>query len=159
MQYEWINNVIEMSNGHMTFIFHDMFDEKIEPNTLPKNLTSLTFGHNFNQKIDSEMLPANLKNINFKWLYLDKYEPFEYHIEMINNIPSYYHVELFLKYNILGNHGLKWPIHVVNYEENKWPSEIYEIQNKYIHPIYDSIIVLINKESYQPYSSVKSALK
>ena len=95
------------------------------------------------------MLPANLKNINFIWL----------HFEMVNNIPSYYHVEIFLKYYILGTDGLKWPIHIVDYEENQWSPKIYEIQNKYNHKKYGSITVLINKETYQPYSSAKSALK
>ena len=105
------------------------------------------------------MLPANLKNINFNWLYLDEYEPIEDYIEIVNNIPSYYHIEIFLKYNIFCNDGLKWPIRVVDYKEHQWSLKIYEIQDKYMHPIYGSITVLINKKTYQPYSFAKSALK
>ena len=78
---------------------------------------------------------------------------------MINTIPSYYHVEILLIKNIFDNIGLKWPIHVVGYIENEWSPDIYEIQNKYFHPIHGSITILINKETYQPYYSVKFALK
>ena len=78
---------------------------------------------------------------------------------MINNIPSYYHVEIFLHNNMFNLSGPKWPIHVLYYSENEWPSDIYEIQNKYTHPSYGSIVKLINKKTYQPYSSTKSALK
>ena len=78
---------------------------------------------------------------------------------MVNNIPNYYDLEIFLKYNILSNDGPKWPIHVVNYKERKWSPEIYEIQDKYTHPIHGSIAILINKKTYQPYSFAKSALK
>ena len=78
---------------------------------------------------------------------------------MVNNIPSYYYVKIFLRNNIFDNTGPKWPIHVVHYIENKWSSEIYEIQDKYTHPIRGSIVVLINKKIYQPYSSAKSVLK
>ena len=35
---------------------------------------------------------------------------------------------------------------------------IYEVINNYTHSIYGDITVLINKKSYQPYSSDKSAL-
>ena len=82
---------------------------------------------------------------------------------MVNNIPNYYQVKILLEENIFGSDGLKWPIHVVNYkeQEQEWSPIIYEIQNKYKHkhPIYASITVLINKETYQSYSSAKSALK
>ena len=105
------------------------------------------------------MLPINLKNIKFNWTYLHKDDPINDYIEMLNNIPNYYYVEILLKRDIFGVDGHKWPIHVVNYKENKWPSNIYEIQDKYIHSIHGSITVLINKETYQPYSFVKSAIK
>ena len=78
---------------------------------------------------------------------------------MINNIPSYYYVEIFLTQNIFGIVGPKWPIHVVRYKENEWSPKIYEIQDKYKHPIHGSITVLINNKTYQPYSLTKSALK
>ena len=78
---------------------------------------------------------------------------------MVNNIPNYYHVEIFLENDIFDNNGLKWPIHVYDYIENMWSSDIYEIQYEYTHPTYGYITVLINKETYQPYSSAKSALK
>ena len=55
---------------------------------------TLTFGYCFDQIIDSEMLPPNLKNINFDWLYSAKYVHTKDDIEMINNIPSYYHIVL-----------------------------------------------------------------
>ena len=78
---------------------------------------------------------------------------------MVNNIPNYYHVKIFLRENIFDIGGPKWPIYVVKYIENNWPLEIYEIQDKYNHSIYGPITILINKETYQPYSSAKSALK
>ena len=43
----------------------------------------------------------------------------EHHIEMINNIPSYYRVEIFLKRCIFNIDKSKWPIHVVDYKKNK----------------------------------------
>ena len=81
---------------------------------------------------------------------------------MVNNIPSYYHVKILLKKNIIGVIGIngpKWPIHVINYSEHKWSPDTYEIQDKYKDPIHGPITVLINKETYQPYSSAKSVLK
>ena len=77
---------------------------------------------------------------------------------MVNKISNYYHVGILLKKNIFSINEVKWSIHVVKYKENEWSSEIYEIQGKYIHPIYGSVTVLINKNTYQPYSSAKSAL-
>ena len=142
-----------------TLKFGNYFNQKIEPNTLPGNLINLTFGHDFNQGIDPNMLPKNLKNIIFNWIYFEKFDSIKHHIDMVNNIPNYYHVIIFLENNIFDNNGLKWPFHVFNYRENKWSSNIYEIQGKYKHPKYGPITVLINKETYQPYSSVKSALK
>ena len=163
MQYEWLNNVAKMSSDYTIIHFHDIFNQKIEPNTLPEKLTTLTFGWHFDQKIDSEMLPSNLKKINFIWIFMHRYDSAEigYRIEMVNNILNYYHVMLLLKRNIFGtdDDGPKWPIHVVGYRENKWSPNIYEIQDKYIHPIYGSITVIINKNTFQPYSSNKSALK
>ena len=78
---------------------------------------------------------------------------------MINNIPSYYDVKIFLEDNILGKYGPKWPIHVFHYDETKWSPDIYEIQDKYKHPIYSPMTILINKKTYEPYSHNKSALK
>ena len=203
MQYEWINSVANMSYDYVIIHFHDIFNQKIkpntlpenlttlifgwqfnqkiEPNTLPENLTSLTFGRNFdqkinpntlpenlttlifgwkfNQKIEPNSLPGSLKNIIFNWIYLDKSTPIKHYIEMVNNIPNYYHVEIILENDIFGNNGFKWPIHVFVYRENKWSLDIYEIQYKYKHPKYGPITVLINKKTYQPYSSAKSAIK
>ena len=68
----------------------------------------------------------------------------KYFFEMVNNIPSYYCVILLVCNNI-GINGLKWPIHVVNYREHEWSLDIYEIQEKYTHPVYGFITVLINK--------------
>ena len=181
MQYEWINNVANMSSDYAIIFFHDIFNEniepntlpdnltalefgyyfnqKIEPNSLPKNLTTVTFDHDFNQKIDLEMLSSSLKNINFNWMCLKKNESIKHYIEMVNNIPNYYHVEIFLTNNIFSIGGPKWPIHAIKYRENEWPLDIYEIQNTYKHSVHGIITILINKETYQPYSSIKSALK
>ena len=63
---------------------------------------------------------------------------------MVNNIPSYYHVKIFIvsaDKNIINIKGPKWPIHVINYIENKWISKIYEIQDKYMHPIHGFVTV------------------
>ena len=142
----------------ITLTFGNGFNQKIEPNTLPENLITLNFGWKFNQKIDSEILPSNLKNINFDWIcfYPDL---IKHNIKMINNIPNYYHFRILLESNIFDIDEPKWPIHVVRYRIRDWPSDIYEIQDKYRHPIHGPITVLINKKSYQPYSSAKSALK
>ena len=105
------------------------------------------------------MLPYNLKNIDFNWIRLNKSNLIKDYIEMVNNIPSHHHVVILLKKDIFGIDGFKWPIHVIDYRENDWSPEIYEIQDKYIHPIHGSITVLINKETYQPYSSAKSAFR
>ena len=64
---------------------------------------------------------------------------------MVNNIPRYYNVKIFLKSDKFSNNGPKWPIHASNYRENKWSSKIYEIQDTYVHPIHGSITILINK--------------
>ena len=113
------------------------------------------------------MLPPNLQNINFDWIVNNKYHLNKSRNEMVNNIPNYYHVEIFLSTNILSiccgkvtiKYGPKWPIHVVDYKETKWSSEIYEIQDKYYHPNHGYTTILINMVVYQPYSSTKSALK
>ena len=141
----------------LTFGKH--FNQIIDPGILSENLTILIFEGNFNQMIDSKMLPSNLIKINFYWMNLNKYDLTENYIDMINSIPNYYYVKIVLKNSVFGNNGLKWPIHIVDYIENEWPPEIYEIQGKYMHPIYNSITILINKETYQPYFSAKSTLK
>ena len=116
-----------------TLTFGYKFNQKIEPNILPENLINLTFGYDFIQKIDLNILPYNLKNIEFNWNPI-RINNTSY-VEMVNNIPSYYDVKIFIfSYNILDNNNLKWPI-------------------------YDNITVLINKKSFQIYSSTKSAIK
>ena len=57
MQYKWINNVADMSPDYTIIHFFDTFNQKIESNTLPENLTTLTFGYFFNQKIGINTLP------------------------------------------------------------------------------------------------------
>ena len=158
----YFNQKIEhntLSESLITPIFGYYFNQKIEPNTLPDSLIKFYFGWIFNQKIDPNSLPSNLKYIEFNWKYLPVNIDMSSYIEMVNNIPSYYDVKIFLKTNILDNYGLKWPIHVRNYIKNRWPVESYEVIDKYKHPIYGNIIVLINKKTYQPYSSAKSTLK
>ena len=145
-----------------TLTFGYDFNQGIDPNILPKNLTTLTFGWDFSKNINSEILPPNLKNINFDWKCIEygfSSNHFHHTSEMINNIPTYYCVKIFLSQNIYGIDEPKWPIHVIDYKENEWSPEIYEIQDKYTHPLYGSITILINKNTYQPYSSAKSALK
>ena len=105
------------------------------------------------------MLPSNLKNINFKWINFNNYDLIKHYIEMVNNIPNYYYVEILVKENVFGIGGPKWPIHVVDYEEYKWSSNTYKFQGRYKHLFYDYITILINKNIYQPYSSAKSAIK
>ena len=105
------------------------------------------------------MLPFNLKNINFDWTCFDKNDLTKHYIEMVNNISNYYHVIILSNNNILGTNGPKWPIHVAKYRENEWPSDIYDIQKKYTHSSYGPTTILINKKTYQSYSSTKSALK
>ena len=78
---------------------------------------------------------------------------------MVNNIPRYYDVKIIVRSNMFDVGGPKWPIHVSHYRENDWSSEIYDVIDKYTHPLYGNIIVLINKDTYEPYSLVKSARK
>ena len=165
--------------GNLTTItFGYLFNRKIRPNTLPKKLTTLTFGRNFNQDIEPisssenlttltfgwnfnqnvESMLSNIKYINFNWL-TNNPTYFKKDIEIINNIPRYYNVNIYVNHNILKKSKPKWPIHVVKYNGSHWPSDIYEIIDKHIDPIYGNITVLINKETYEPYSHAKSALK
>ena len=122
-------------------------------------MTTLTFDNNFNQEINPEILSSNLKYINFNWIYLNENNPIEHYIEIINNIPSYYFVKILLKKNIFGVNGPLWPFHVINYEETNWSSKLYKVIDKYVHLIYGKIIIIINKETFQPYSHAKSAIK
>ena len=57
-----------------------MYNQKIEPNTLPSTLTHLKFGHFYNQKIEPGTLPPNLIYLEFGTLYDQKIEP--------NTLPS-----------------------------------------------------------------------
>ena len=145
-----------------TLIFGYFFNQKIEPNSLPDSLTTLVFGTYFNQKIEPNMLPINLKYIEFNWSFFFNNFCISRYIEMVNNISGYYDVKIFLSsisLNILNNNDLKWPIHVRYYEKTHWSSEIYDVIDNYKHPSYGDITVLINKETYQPYSFAKSAIK
>ena len=36
--------------------------------------------------------------------------------------------------------------------EIHWSSNIYDIADRYTHPLYGDIVVLKNKETYEPYS-------
>ena len=63
MQYEWINNVAKMSSDYIIICFHDIFNKIVDPNTLPENLISLTFGWWFNQKIKLNALSRNLTSL------------------------------------------------------------------------------------------------
>ena len=56
------------------------------------------------------------------------------------------------------------PFHIGYYGENTWDSkpmdsDLYDVIDKYPHPFIDefSITILINKETYEPYSCSKSA--
>ena len=222
MNYKWLKRVAKISDDYTSIIFHDSFNQiiepntlpenlltlifgfdfnqKIKPNTLPENLTTLIFGYNFNQIIEPNILPENLTTLTFgkcfnRKIKLDslpenlttitfgcifnqnienilsdiKYINFNQltrnivyskkDIEVINNIPRNFNVKIYVNHNIFDKCGPKWPIHVVKYNETNWTSDIYEIINKYIDPIYGDITVLINKKSYEPYSHAKSALK
>ena len=58
----------------------------------------------------------DLKYIEFNWIYGEwkffKKITIPIYIEMINNIPNYYYVKIFLSENILGDDSPKWPIYV-----------------------------------------------
>ena len=174
------NKKIELNtlSKNITYLtFGDNFNQKIEPNTLPENLTCLTFGKKFNQKIEPNILPDKLssitfgfdfdqnieniitgiENISFDWtsMYHQNIEVTK--INIVNNIPKYYNVKIYLNWNTFSNDLSKWPLHVINYHEDEWPSEIYKIIDNYVDPIYDNIVVLINRKSYEPYSFAKSA--
>ena len=136
------------------------FNQIIELNSLPESLTNLTFRCNFNQKIDLNILPSKLKYIEFGWIYLSYTKiNISRYIEMVNNIPGYYDVKIFLLKNIFGDNGPKWPMHVCNYKKKRWPLEIYEVIDNYTHSFYGDITILINTETYQSYSFAKSAFK
>ena len=72
MQYEWINNVADMSPDYIIIHFIDTFNQKIESNTLPRNLTNLTFGYQFNRKIELDTLPRNLTDLIFGYKFNQK---------------------------------------------------------------------------------------
>ena len=157
----YFNQIIEpnsLPEKLTTLTFGRYFNQKIEPNSLPRNLSTLAFGSFFNQKIEIDFFPSNLTNIIFEWIYNIRINKNQ--IKMINSIPSYYNVKLF-RYNIIENvDGPKWPIHVLKYKEREWSSEIYNVIDEYEHSMYDgNIIVLINKETHEPYSHEKSARK
>ena len=75
MQYEWIKNVAKISDDCMSIIFFDSFNQKIEPNSLPENLTNLTFGWDFNQIIELNSLPENLTTLIFGYEFNQLIEP------------------------------------------------------------------------------------
>ena len=70
---DWIIFVDKISDDHTSIIFHDIFNHKIKPNTLPENLLTLIFGSYFNQKIESNSLPTNLTTLTFGWRTLSDY--------------------------------------------------------------------------------------
>ena len=66
---------------------------------------------NLNQKLDLNMLSSNLKYIEFDWMdfereYFDKITIPKY-VNIVNNLPNYYNVKIFLSKNILSNWNLK----------------------------------------------------
>ena len=175
MNCEWIKGVAEISDDCMTIIFHDKFNQKIEPNSLfenlttltfgfcfnqkiepnslPENLTTLTFGWNFNQKIEINTLPENLTiikfgrsfnhkiatlsenvtNITFNWQYIRRID--QNYVNMINNIPRYYNVILYVdQYFVYKMIGSIWPIHVIKCKEECLPSKIYNVIDNYDDP-------------------------
>ena len=44
--------------------FGDDFNQRIQPNILPKSVKSITFGHDFNQEIKQNVLPHSLTHLN-----------------------------------------------------------------------------------------------
>ena len=147
-----------MLDSLTSLIFGNEFNQGIEPNSLPESLTTLTFGCNFNQNIDLNIIPSNLKYIEFDWINFNKHDLIKQYIEMVNNIPSYYDVKIFLSENILGVDP-KWPIHVYEYDEDQWSLELCDVIDNYEHSHHGNITVLINKKTYQPYSYAKSTIK
>ena len=73
MEYDWIKNVAKISDDHTSIKFYDTFNEIINPNSLPKKLTTL--GYNFNQKIEPNTLPNNIKSLVFREIFNQKIEP------------------------------------------------------------------------------------
>ena len=61
MNYKWLTNIAKISDDHTSIIVRNSFNQKIEPNTLPKKLINLTFGISFNQQIE----PENLTTLTF----------------------------------------------------------------------------------------------
>ena len=151
-----------LSEKLITLTFSDRFDQKIEPNSLPENLSNLIFKYNFNfdQIIDPNILPINTILI-FNWFIIYNGTVInKTHIDAINNIPNYYNVKIFTKYNFpTAIDELKWTIHVPNCYAKCWPLKIYHIVKTYNHAHYGDMTILINKETYEPYSSAKSTLK
>ena len=82
------------------------------------------------------MLPSNLQNINFNWIDLN-----EHYIEMVNNIPNYYHAKIFFKIIILVILDLNGQFMLSVIKNMNWSSDIYEVQGKYRYPIYGPIII------------------
>ena len=70
MQYNWINNVADMSSDYTIIKFHDVFNQKID--TLPAKLITLAFGYYFDQKIEPNTLPKNLTFLKFGFILIKK---------------------------------------------------------------------------------------
>ena len=66
MQYKWIKNVAKISPDYTIIKLNCEFNQKIEHNNLPKNITTLAFDWSFNQKIEPNTLPEKLTTFNFK---------------------------------------------------------------------------------------------
>ena len=49
MQYNWINDVAKMLPDYTSTCFYDLFNDSIDFNSLPENLTTLIFGWRFAQ--------------------------------------------------------------------------------------------------------------
>ena len=78
---------------------------------------------------------------------------------MVNNIPNYYNVQLFMDFHHSTIDGPKWPIHVSYHDKQSWSSKIYDIVKIYNHNVYGSMTILINRETYESYSFAKSTRK
>ena len=150
-----------MCVNDQTFKCNAKYGQKIELNTLADEITTITFCYHFNQIIDEEKLPPNLKYINFNWIDICKYNFNSDYIEMVNSIPGYYEydVKIFVSKNIFGINGPKCSIHVVDYNEEDWSSEIYEVVDNYLDQCHGNITIINNIETYEPYSRAKSARK
>ena len=171
MDYSWIKYVADISDDLTNITFGQMFNQKIEPNSLPNNLKSLIFVFNseFNQKIKPNSLPNNLSNLTLGWKFnqsmkylLEKIDSINFNwlseyincrkkdkdLHLINHIPRYFNVRIYVNNNIFNDNGSYWSS-MKNNISNYFNAE-QQVENHNKEPIWPVHVVNYNKLKWSP---------